>query len=49
MTNNRNGPVDVLLVTAPESAGSALYGMLDVLCWYYLTDTCVNVYAAKGY
>jgi transcriptional regulator GlxA family with amidase domain len=28
---NRNFPIDVLLVAIPESAGSALYGMLDVL------------------
>jgi len=27
----RNGPTDVLIVAVPETAGSALYGMLDVL------------------
>jgi hypothetical protein len=27
----RSKPVEVLLVAVPETAGSALYGMLDVL------------------
>ena len=31
MTNSGKGPVEVLIVAVPETAGSALYGMLDVL------------------
>ena len=31
MTNSSKGPVEVLIVAVPETAGSALYGMLDVL------------------
>jgi transcriptional regulator GlxA family with amidase domain len=31
MTMTRKDPVDVLIVAVPETAGSALYGMLDVL------------------
>ena len=31
MTVTRKDPVDVLIVAVPETAGSALYGMLDVL------------------
>ena len=31
MTSTRKDPVDVLIVAVPETAGSALYGMLDVL------------------
>jgi transcriptional regulator GlxA family with amidase domain len=31
MTHSSNDPVDVLIVAVPETAGSALYGMLDVL------------------
>ena len=31
MTITREDPVDVLIVAVPETAGSALYGMLDVL------------------
>ena len=31
MTITRKDPVDVLIVAVPETAGSALYGMLDVL------------------
>ena len=31
MTYTKKGPVDVLIVAVPETAGSALYGMLDVL------------------
>lgn len=32
MTKNaKNGPVDVLILAVPETAGSALYGMVDVL------------------
>jgi hypothetical protein len=31
MTSIRKDPVDVLIVAVPETAGSALYGMLDVL------------------
>jgi len=27
-----NKPISVLIVALPETAGSALYGMLDVLC-----------------
>ena len=31
MTGSGNDPVDVLIVAVPETAGSALYGMVDVL------------------
>ena len=31
MTGSSEAPVDVLIVAVPETAGSALYGMLDVL------------------
>jgi transcriptional regulator GlxA family with amidase domain len=31
MNNSSNHPVEVLIVAVPETAGSALYGMLDVL------------------
>ena len=31
MTSIRKDPVDVMIVAVPETAGSALYGMLDVL------------------
>ena len=31
MTHSGKGPVEVLIVAVPETAGSALYGMLDVL------------------
>ena len=31
ITSTRKEPVDVLIVAVPETAGSALYGMLDVL------------------
>ena len=31
MTSTRKNPVDALIVAVPETAGSALYGMLDVL------------------
>jgi transcriptional regulator GlxA family with amidase domain len=31
MTTKNKGPVEVLIVAVPETAGSALYGMLDVL------------------
>jgi transcriptional regulator GlxA family with amidase domain len=31
MTDSRRAPVEVLIVAVPETAGSALYGMLDVL------------------
>jgi len=31
MTKSEKGPVEVLIVAVPETAGSALYGMLDVL------------------
>jgi transcriptional regulator GlxA family with amidase domain len=31
MTISRKDPVEVLIVAVPETAGSALYGMLDVL------------------
>jgi hypothetical protein len=31
MKSSRNDPVEVLIVAVPETAGSALYGMLDVL------------------
>ncbi len=31
MTTRNKGPVEVLIVAVPETAGSALYGMLDVL------------------
>ncbi|HSS64572.1 MAG TPA: helix-turn-helix domain-containing protein [Gammaproteobacteria bacterium] len=31
MNSGSRGPVDVLIVAVPETAGSALYGMLDVL------------------
>ncbi len=31
MTDSSNEPVEVLIVAVPETAGSALYGMLDVL------------------
>jgi len=31
MTSSTNGPVQVLIVAIPETAGSALYGMVDVL------------------
>jgi len=31
MTGSDKGPVDVLILAVPETAGSALYGMLDVL------------------
>jgi len=31
MTGPRKDPVDVLIVAVPETAGSALYGMMDVL------------------
>ena len=31
MMNSGKGPVEVLIVAVPETAGSALYGMLDVL------------------
>jgi transcriptional regulator GlxA family with amidase domain len=31
MNSSRKDPVDVLIVAVPETAGSALYGMLDVL------------------
>ena len=30
-TESMNTPVQVLIVAVPETAGSALYGMLDVL------------------
>ena len=30
--NETDAPVEVLIVAVPETAGSALYGMLDVLC-----------------
>lgn len=30
-TNSKTGPVEVLIVAVPETAGSALYGMVDVL------------------
>lgn len=32
MTNARHPPVRALIVAVPETAGSALYGMVDVLC-----------------
>jgi hypothetical protein len=40
MTHSGKGPVEVLIVAVPETAGSALYGMLDVLpgCREYLAD-----------
>ena len=31
MTSSKKGPVEVLIAAVPETAGSALYGMLDVL------------------
>lgn len=31
MTNSSIGPVEILIVAVPETAGSALYGMVDVL------------------
>jgi transcriptional regulator GlxA family with amidase domain len=31
MTKPENSPIDVIIVAVPETAGSALYGMLDVL------------------
>jgi transcriptional regulator GlxA family with amidase domain len=31
MTESRKSPVDVVIVAVPETAGSALYGMVDVL------------------
>ena len=31
MRGPANEPVEVLIVAVPETAGSALYGMLDVL------------------
>ncbi len=31
MTSANNGPIEVLIVAVPETAGSALYGMMDVL------------------
>jgi len=31
MTNSSKGPIEVLIVAVPETAGSALYGMMDVL------------------
>jgi transcriptional regulator GlxA family with amidase domain len=31
MINTRKGPTEVLIVAVPETAGSALYGMVDVL------------------
>ena len=31
MNTSNNGPVEVLIVAVPETAGSALYGMVDVL------------------
>jgi transcriptional regulator GlxA family with amidase domain len=31
MTSTRKGPTEVLIVAVPETAGSALYGMVDVL------------------
>ena len=31
MTSSRSAPVEVLIVAVPETAGSALYGMVDVL------------------
>ena len=42
--NEPDKPVEVLIVAVPETAGSALYGMLDVLCatgniWETLTRT----------
>lgn len=44
MTSPRKTPVDVLIVAVPETAGSALYGMLDVLSaagniWQNLVST----------
>jgi transcriptional regulator GlxA family with amidase domain len=44
MEHARAGPLDALLVAVPETAGSALYGMLDVLAatgsiWQQLTGT----------
>ena len=44
MSIDVEGPVDVLIVAVPETAGSALYGMLDVLSaagniWQTLTRT----------
>ena len=32
MVSSLNKPISVLIVALPETAGSALYGMLDVLC-----------------
>jgi len=31
MTNSTTGPIDAMIVAVPETAGSALYGMVDVL------------------
>ena len=31
MKRNQRGPIDVLIVAVPETAGSALYGLVDVL------------------
>jgi hypothetical protein len=31
MKNTLSMPIDVVIVAVPETAGSALYGMLDVL------------------
>jgi len=31
MTRSSKGPLEVLIVAVPETAGSALYGMVDVL------------------
>jgi len=43
-TNSNHSPVEVLIVAVPETAGSALYGMLDVLSaagniWQTLVQT----------
>ena len=31
MTSSRKGPIEVLIVAVPETDGSAVYGMVDVL------------------